>query len=525
MRKHITACLILVLLLVRGIPSWSQESTDAAGSDKPLRVEIPARSAEETYRIIPVDSSGVLLYFKSVETVHDTLTKWYFSLYDKNLRRLWIKSVPIRTGLEFRDYCRNRDNLVFIFIAGEKSKGITTNEVIVELDCGTGTFTVIGNILKEAITTVKCMVFRDNLFLAYNIKNKPAQFQIVDLKSGKISDHPVTPPEVLSGLTGFILDTVNNAVFATIRKVVSKSSTECSLLKLNMDGTVLSETSLTSATPGLDIRFPQLVLTDPGEILVLAMGAAVKSKSAGKNAGINGSSGFYSCRVRNGNQSEIRFKTFLELNSATRIIDGRDLQNYRKKAMKKTQSSSEYLPELNILPHSLVSYQDQIIFLGESYIPEYHSENMTEFDFYGRPYINTYNVFDGYRFISLVIAGFDRTGNLKWDNSMEIRGLITSELVPKSVAYFTPPGNIVLCYSSEGRIASKIINRNEVIEKLDFSTMDLSNPEDKMISDSKNNMLPWYGPYFLCYGYQEIKNINAADSKRVVYYFTKTRFE
>jgi hypothetical protein len=46
-----------------------------------------------------------------------------------------------------------------------------------------------------------------------------------------------------------------------------------------------------------------------------------------------------------------------------------------------------------------------------------------------------------------------------------------------------------------------------------------------MISDSKNNMLSWYGPYFLCYGYQEIKNINASDKKRLVYYFTKVRFE
>ena len=58
------------------------------------------------------------------------------------------------------------------------------------------------------------------------------------------------------------------------------------------------------------------------------------------------------------------------------------------------------LSEMNLLVHPLIVHNGQIIFMGESYMPEYHPENFTEFDFYGRPYINTYNVFDGYRYTS-----------------------------------------------------------------------------------------------------------------------------
>ena len=84
----------------------------------------------------------------------------------------------------------------------------------------------------------------------------------------------------------------------------------------------------------------------------------------------------------------------------------------------------------------------------------------------------------------------------------------------------------MLCYSSEARIASKIIKKEEVVEKLDFSAMEPLNPEDKMLSDTKNYMVPWYGPFFPCYGYQEIKNINSSENKkRLVYYFTKVRFD
>ena len=42
----------------------------------------------------------------------------------------------------------------------------------------------------------------------------------------------------------------------------------------------------------------------------------------------------------------------------------------------------------------------------------------------------------------------------------------------------------------------------------------------------KERLIPWYENYFLGYGYQEIKNIAlASNNKRLVFYFTKLRFE
>ncbi|MCX6245211.1 MAG: hypothetical protein NTU98_10960 [Bacteroidetes bacterium] len=525
MQKRITGYLFLVVLFFPAFRLQGQETINTSGPDKPLRIEIPARSTEETYRIVPLDTTGVLLFFKSVETIHDSLTKWYFSLYDKNLRLRWIKSVPVRTGLEFRDYCNENNKISFLFLAGEKTKGLTNTEMILTMDGFSAKFTAIENFLPEYVTEAKCRVSGDLFFAGYNIKNKPAHLQVVDLKSGKISDHTLTSSGTASVFTGFILDTVNSTVFATIGKPVSKNFTECILLKLNYSGTILAETTISAISPGWEIRTPRLILNNADEVLVLSMFRAVKSRSSGKSDNMNGSSGIFSCIVRNGTETDLRFRSFPELKSASHIIGEKDLLAMQKKASKKNKSSIEYAPELNILPHPLICCQDQVIFLGESYSPEYHSENMTEFDFYGRPYVSTYNVFDGYRYNNALIAGFDRSGNLRWDNSMEIRNLISPELVPKVMVYFPSPDTTVLCYSSEGRIASKIIRKDEVVEKLDFSTLDLINPEDKMITDSKNNMLSWYGPYFLCYGYQEIKSINASDKKRLVYYITKVRFD
>jgi len=524
MHKKNIFFLFLFVFLLSGTGTRSQGPQASLSTDRPVRVEIPARSTDETYHIIPVNSTGVLLYFKSVETVNDSLTKWYFSLYDENLHPLWVKSIPVRTGLEARDYYLDKENLTLLFLASEKTKGITAPEMILSLDCKSGKFTGSRHALGGNIIPVKFLVFQNHTYLGYNLKNEPAHIQSVDLESGKIKDYQLTASGTMSNLTGFILDTLTNNIYSTLRKTASKNHFVCDLLKMNFSGGMVWETEISTISPLWEIKNPQIILVNPDELLVIATYSAVER--SGKNESFTGSSGFYSCRFRNGVQTDIRFKNFLELKNFRNIIGEKDLVSIRKKALKKNRSINDYAPEINLLVHPLMLYDDQVIFTGETFVPEYHPENFTEFDFYGRPYINTYNVFDGYRYTSAIIAGFDKSGNLKWDNSMEIRNLISTELTPKVNVFCSSFDTMVLCYASEARIASKIIRGDEVVEKLDFSALEQVSPEDKMLSDSKNYMIPWYGPFFICYGYQEIKNINSSENKkRLVFYFTKVRFD
>jgi hypothetical protein len=170
-------------------------------------------------------------------------------------------------------------------------------------------------------------------------------------------------------------------------------------------------------------------------------------------------------------------------------------------------------------------HNDQYILLSETFTMQFHSESFTDFDFYGRPYTNTYDVFDGYRFNNGIICGFGGDGKLLWDNTMEIRNLLTFDLSPKVTVFFTPGDEAVLAYLSEGKIGSKIIKGNNVIEKLDFSPLEQSNPEDKLLTESKSGLLPWYDNFFLTCGYQEIKNIKAEENKkRTVFFFSKIAF-
>lgn len=516
--------LFLGFIFLSVFPTYGQNGNPSANADRPVRVEIPAKTTDETYHLIPLGTKGALLYFKSVEVVSDTLTKWYFSFYDSDFHLKWIKNIPVRTGLEIRDYFTEKDTVDFLFLTGEKTKGVSGSEMIVRLDLSSGTFTGNRHTMVDNVIPVKFLVLNGIAFVGYNLKNEPSHIQVINLRSGKITDSPLTTAGTPSNLTGFIADTLSSAIFATIRKAESKNHVVSDLLKINFSGTLLSETELSTISPLWELGSPQLIMMNTDDILVISTYSA--TGHSGKSSALTSSSGFYTCRVKNGVQTDIRFKNFLELKNFKNVIQEKELMAIKKKANKKNKPVDNYTTEVNLLVHPLIFHNDQIIIVAESYVPEYHSENFTEFDFYGRPYINTYNVFDGYRYTSAMIAGFDRSGNLRWDNSMEIRNLISTELTPKVNVFFSSMDLVVLCYSSEGRIASKIIKENDVVEKLDFSAMDQLNPEDKMLTDSKSFMVPWYGSFFLCYGYQDIKNINSSeDKKRLVFYFTKVKFD
>jgi hypothetical protein len=237
------------------------------------------------------------------------------------------------------------------------------------------------------------------------------------------------------------------------------------------------------------------------------------------------STGFFYSRISGNQQKNIAFYNFLEFKNAGNLLDKKDIMMLRKKAMKKNLDLTSFSLDYTLLLHPVIRKDSTFILMAEAFNPQYHSETFTDFDYYGRPFTNSYSVFDGYRYNSAIITGFDDKGKLLWDNNMEIRNLVSFDLEQKVNTIFTA-GDIVLTYQGEGKLASKIVKGYDVIEKLDYSPVEMSLPDDKLLSETKSKMIPWYDNYFLCSGYQEIRNVALeGNNKRLVYYFSKIKFE
>jgi hypothetical protein len=501
-----------------------QEESNPA-NDRPLRVEIPAKSTDETYRVIPCGPVGMILFFKSVETVGDTLSKWYFSFYDPNLHQSWAKSIPLGNGMTFVESSFSNDTLAMLFYRPGKEKSTHFNFSIIRLVLGNTSFIGNGGNLPEETEEIEFRTLHRTAYISYNLKNESARLLVINLESG----NSVTlnwSKGTVSKVSGFKVDSASTRIRGSLAKLAaSKSRMENWLVSMDVTGKIIAEIPIQTSSPNRFMRDLDFLQVDPENWLVFGSYGTTPVKAGNKNKKVVESTGFFSCKLSSGQTYDINFVNLLEMTNAKELIGEKDIMALKKKALKKSRSIYEYSLDYPLMLHKVFRHKDQFILLAESFSAQYHSESFTDFDFYGRPYVNTYQVFDGYRYNNGIVTAYDKDGKLLWDNSIEIRNLVSFEINPKVTVFFTPDDNAVLAYLSEGKIASKIVRGNSVIEKLDFSPLELLNPGDKMLTETKYGMLPWYDKYFICYGYEEIKSINSTENKkRLVFFFTKIAF-
>jgi len=178
----------------------------------------------------------------------------------------------------------------------------------------------------------------------------------------------------------------------------------------------------------------------------------------------------------------------------------------------------------NMLVHEIIPRDSAFILIGEIYYPEYTTIEYTDFDYYGRPVIVRREIFEGYRYTNAVVTGLSYDGELLWDHSFEIRNIKSFNLRERVKVMFDGE-DVVLMYSSNGSIASKIIRGSEVIEGIQYSRMESAYENDKLLQDIDSDIVQWYDNYFVSYGYQGIKNnIQLKRKERKVFYITKVKF-
>jgi hypothetical protein len=519
--------LTFLLFLLAGYPGIQVISLNSSRNndpDNPLRIEIPARSVNETYRIIPCGTNGLIMFFRSLEVAGESRTKWYFTCYDTNLQQLWVKSVPLINEHDYRFYQAGRDTLALLFVHNGKSKGIENSYEILRIVEKTGTMILNAGKVDEGMTVDAFGLQNDRAWLGMNAKGQAGKIMNIRLKEGTGKAFSLGTGNQIT-LLWMQPDTVPYLTSAFVSRQVSKKSTEYYLVRYDTNGTIRRESLIGTQSGTRTLTHVKVAAGSPGEELLLGSYGQGETGSSQKNRLGGESTGFFASPVRNGAQKSISFYNFLELQHASSIVGENDIMNLKKKALKKNRSLAEYSLDFSVFMHEIGFINNQYLLTAEVFAPQYHTENFTDFDFYGRPYTNSYSVFDGYRFYNAIVAGFDPEGKLLWDNNIEIRNLVSPDLTPKVVTY-ADGKDLVLCYISDGKIGSKIIQEDSVVEKLDFSPMEMLYPNDKMLSETKGMLVQWYGNYFLSYGYQDIKNVALeTNNKRLVFYFSKLRFE
>jgi len=490
-------------------------------TDKPLRIEFPAQSDKETHRIIPCGQKGMMLFYKSVETAGESSVRWIFSFYDRNLELSWVKSAPVISSLDFKDSELVCDTLYLYFEANRKSgnEGITFQ--ILRISLSPGTFILNNGQSPENAAMTAFRILDQEAFIGFNdAVKKEARIMVLELPTGKVRLFPVGE-DGKSALVSFSVDTAEHILRSLVEQQLSKRETGLILIRQQTDGSLLSEIPVSNFNSGRNLRQAREISVSKDNLLIAG---TYSQGTTSKKGTPEQTTGFFASPVVTRFQPSIQFYNFLDLKNSRHLLDARDVMSLRKKTMKKSRNDQEYSLDMSVLLHGIIRRNGEYILAAETYYPQFHTESFTDYDFYGRPFTSSFSVFDGYRFTGILVVALDAEGRLLWDNSMEIRNILTFSLDPK-VTLFFQSDQLILTYLSEGKIASRIVCGNEVRENTSYAELELSSSTDKLLNETFSEMAWWYDDYFLCSGYQEIRDISKGNNdKRLVFFCNKVRF-
>jgi hypothetical protein len=196
----------------------------------------------------------------------------------------------------------------------------------------------------------------------------------------------------------------------------------------------------------------------------------------------------------------------------------------RKKAEKEKKKGGEYSLNYNMMMHPVKMLDDKFIIFAEAFYPEYRTVTNMTYDYYGRMMPQTYTVFDGYKYFNAIAACFDSEGNIIWNQDIDIWDILTFDLDRYvNLQIFNDEVSIFYCWNNQ--INYKVFDDLNYSQDSDNVNLQKRNKKDKVLDDKNGKITHWYDNYFLCTGYQEIRNNSLAKNKRTVFFLQKVAFQ
>ena len=246
------------------------------------------------------------------------------------------------------------------------------------------------------------------------------------------------------------------------------------------------------------------------------------------------SDGYFTGQVVNDVAGKIKYFNFSGFSNAYKYITDPSALRLKNKATRKKEKSAteeqseetfdnEKTMNLRLITHDIVMNDGQFIITSEAYNPEYHTNTQMSYDYYGRAFPTSYQVFDGFRYSHAFIAGFDSSGNMLWNNGMEMRDILTKYLNRK-LNFAFDKDEIVLFYNANNKVASKVIKGNTIVDNTSYTSLVSLRNTDQPVDEYLGTIEHWYDDYFIATGYQTIRNNYLESNKRNVFYISKMAF-
>ncbi len=425
--------------LIAGLWFVTQSS---AQPEKPRRVEIETRSNADQMHVVPVESEGVILFTEVSQG------KYTFTRYNTDLKEDWTVDCIVNGMLSLNKYVY-RDKALYLLFNRYKSP----NYQIIKLNVRAGFAEKYDFYSLDRLDIVDFDAIGSNAFIAGKTRNEPILLHVnLPAKKARLLPSAFRNRTDIQSLT---VDTLSRTLHATY--VEGKSRSKNVIVKtFTPEGESVRNIALTaSGQKDYDLLNGKLsALGDSVELVIGTYGTQgpVYARATSYNYFGYGwgsfyqgtadySQGIYISKLQNGEElPEVlqlhRLQELLSVYGAEAAgADGKPHQ------LRKSQGRDLRL-QYRLLVHDIIERNGQYVMIAEAYYPEYRTNYNSMYPgpmgwgygygaWGGMPYNRNMPIFDGWVYTHAVIAGFDRQGNLVWDNSFEISDVKTFSLREK----------------------------------------------------------------------------------------------
>ena len=514
--------LIIIIVNICLFPSDSlsqrkskTDTTKSAFLKQPDRIEFEIDNRDGDFQIIPADENG-LLVIKETRNRSRKGFEWNFNLVDSALNVNWTKQYPIPYGSSFLGYDYNEGGFYLLF--GKSEYKLEDMMVMrLSLEKGDTTSYIVNTVFPVQLSTFE--VVSNTIIFGGEANFRPV-VMLYDMNEQK--------PQVLPGFynnNSEIIDIRTNDQNKTFTVILNektiKNKVTVSIKTFDTKGNLLQTKALKTDYEKSLIDAVSTSFSN-GEQYIAGTFAKRKSEF---------SRGIYLAKLQDGNQELIKYHNYADLNNFFSYMKVKRERRVKDRIKRRKDRGKKVKLNYRLLVHDIIERGDEYILIGEAYYPKYTTSNSGGYYTSSTNY-NYRNLwanpnFAGYNYTHAVVVGFDKNGNVLWDNSFEINDVLSMSL-NKFVKVSVQEDKIVLLYIYENILRTKIIKENEILEGKSFDPIALKFQSDEIKETEKHmeGMDNWYDRNFYAYGVQNIKNLKDKDVKmnRKVFYINKIQY-
>lgn len=531
-----------------------------AQSENPLRFEIPAPTGSDPFNYVTASENGVCIFFPTInETGRDSVS-WSFLMVDDQLKQKWNRQVPMHEDVTFLKSLSTKNVIYLLFHDTKRNKegNIIVFMIIPRLQL----ITEHRGMIPEKAEVVDFEISNDFALIGYNNRKGQPGINGFSLVTGDKRSYDITT-EKDALLLDISVDTIRKEVFATYKIQFSSSKNHLLVNQYNSPGALEKTYDFTNQAERRNFNTAHYIpMSDGSGMVAGTYGFNVTSsrrqydyydyyynnyyynyympyntRQSNYNANDDKtpvSDGYFTAKVTNGIAGNINYYNFNDFSNTYKYItDGSALRSKGKPDRKQNKQNESDIQSasddksrsmnLRLISHDVLIQNGKIILVSEAYSPEYHTNTQMSYDYYGRAFPTSYQVFDGFRYSHAFVAAFDSAGNMAWNNGIEMRDILSKYLNQKLNCLFDGD-ETVLYYNANNKIAFKTINGNTTVENIAYTSLALKRGTDQPIDEYLGTIEFWYDDYFLATGYQTIRNNHLQSNKRNVFYISKLAF-